>query len=43
MQGAYGGLIVIIAYANSHNLGNFFLWLDGTTFTLLSGESLTLL
>jgi hypothetical protein len=45
MQGAYGGLIIIIAYGigGSAVLEDFFLWLDGTPFTLLSGEKLTLL
>jgi len=44
MQGAYGGLIIVIAYGMGHStFSNFFLWLDGTHFTLLSGEELTLL
>lgn len=44
MQGAYGGLIIIIAYGTGQsNLEDYFLWLDGTPFTLLSGERLTLL
>lgn len=44
MQGAYGGLIIIMAYAMGRsNFDNFFLWLDNTPFTLLSGERLVLL
>lgn len=44
MQGAYGGLIIIIAYGMGQaNFEDFFLWLDGTPFTLLSGERLILL
>jgi hypothetical protein len=44
MQGAYGGLIIVLAYGMAQpNIGNFFLWLDNTPFTLLSGERLTLL
>lgn len=45
MQGAYGGLICVILYGvgGSAVLEDFFLWLDGTPFTLLSGENLTLL
>jgi hypothetical protein len=45
MQGAYGGLIIIIAYGQSNNriLEEYFMWLDNTPFTLLSGERLTLL
>ena len=44
MQGAYGGLIIILAYGvGQAHLENYFLWLDGTTFTLLSGEPLILL
>jgi len=46
MQGAYGGLIIVIAYANGGSHGiieDYFLWLDTTPFTLLSGERLTLL
>jgi len=46
MQGAYGGLIVVIAYGmarNNNNVTELFLWLDNTPFTLLSGEQLLLL
>lgn len=45
MNGVYGGLIVIIMYAGSPSIviENLFLYLDGTPFTLLSGEHLTLL
>lgn len=45
MQGAYGGLICIIAYAGGHstNIEDYFLLLDGTPFMLLSGENLILL
>jgi len=44
MQGAYGGLIIVIAYGMGAPVtSNFFLWLDNTPFTLLSGERLTLL
>lgn len=44
MQGAYGGMIIVIGYGTGvTNLEDFFLWLDGTPFTLLSGERLTLL
>jgi hypothetical protein len=44
MQGAYGGLIIIIAYGMGQPiLEDFFLWLDNTPFTLLSGQRLTLL
>jgi len=44
MQGAYGGLIFIIAYGVSNpSVRDLFLWLDGTPFTLLSGDRLTLL
>lgn len=44
MQGAYGGLIIIIAYGRGQaNLEDYFLWLDGTPFMLLSGERLLLL
>lgn len=44
MQGAYGGLIIIMAYGMGQaGSQDYFLWLDGTPFTLLSGEQLTLL
>lgn len=44
MQGAYGGLIIVIAYGMGPvSLENYFLWLDNTPFTLLSGEQLILL
>ncbi len=45
MQGAYGGLICVLLYGvnGSQFLEDYFLWLDGTPFTLLSGERLTLL
>ncbi len=46
MSGVYGGLIIIIMYGSSPSepiLENFFLYLDGTIFTLLDGESLILL
>jgi hypothetical protein len=44
MQGAYGGLIIVIAYGMGQGiLEDYFLWLDTTPFTLLSGERLTLL
>ncbi len=45
MQGAYGGLIVVIMYGigGSKFVEEYFLWLDNTPFTLLSGERLTLL
>ena len=44
MQGAYGGLIIVIAYAmGKGTIEDYFLWLDNSPFTLLSGEKLTLL
>lgn len=44
MQGAYGGLIIVIAYGmGKRPIDEYFLWLDTTPFTLLSGERLTLL
>ena len=45
MQGAYGGLIIVIAYGMGQGkiIEDYFLWLDTTPFTLLSGERLTLL
>ncbi len=45
MQGAYGGLVVIIMYAGAPSIviEDLFLYLDGTPFGLLSGENLTLL
>lgn len=45
MQGAYGGLIIVILYGMGHSIiiEDFFLYLDGTPFTLLSGEQLILL
>ncbi len=44
MQGAYGGLICILMYGlGGAQLIDYFLYLDGTPFMLLSGEPLTLL
>lgn len=45
MQGAYGGLIVIIMYAGAPSVvvKDLFLYLDGMAFGLLDGENLTLL
>lgn len=44
MQGAYGGLIIVIAYGMGQGIiEDYFLWLDTTPFTLLSGERLILL
>lgn len=44
MQGAYGGLIIVLIYGGgSVTSEDYFLYLDNTPFTLLSGELLTLL
>lgn len=45
MQGAYGGFIIVIAYAGNSQtvVPDYFLLLDGTGFMLLSGENLNLL
>jgi hypothetical protein len=46
MQGAYGGLIIVVLYAFGGGIpptDDLFLYLDGTPFTLLSGENLKLL
>lgn len=45
MQGVYGGFIIVILYGRgaSSVIEDFFMYLDDTPFTLLSGEKLTLL
>lgn len=44
MQGAYGGLIIIIGYGlNQKIIQNYFQLLNATPFNLLSGEQLILL
>ncbi len=44
MQGAYGGLIIILGYTSGASISNdYFLYLDGNPFGLLNGENLNLL